>query len=89
LPRLAPKANSGKEGFPTFPEAFKVRFVHASEHALKTNKPTADEDTMNIETIELIAVAETTNAQETVDLLALSLDDMDLVAGGTTVGTAY
>ncbi len=44
---------------------------------------------MNIETIELIAVAETTNAQETVDLLALSLDDMDLVAGGTTVGTAY
>jgi hypothetical protein len=41
---------------------------------------------MNIETLELNAVAEITKNDEVIEVLALSLDDMDLVGGGTTVG---
>jgi hypothetical protein len=43
---------------------------------------------MNIETLELSAVTEVTEARETFELLALSLDDLDLVGGGNTIGTA-
>jgi hypothetical protein len=42
---------------------------------------------MNIETLELNAVAETAKIDETVELLALSIDDLDLVGGGTSLGT--
>jgi len=42
---------------------------------------------MNIETLELNAVAEVAKTEETVEVLALSLDDLDLVAGGTSLGT--
>lgn len=42
---------------------------------------------MNIETLELNAVAEVAKTDETVELLALSLDDLDLVAGGASLGT--
>lgn len=41
---------------------------------------------MNIETIELNAVEQAAKADESVDLLALSLDDMDLVGGGAFIG---
>lgn len=42
---------------------------------------------MNIETLELNAVAEVTNADESFDLLALSVDDLDLIGGGIVVGS--
>ena len=41
---------------------------------------------MNIETLELNAVAEITKTDEIVDLLALSADDLDLVGGGAVIG---
>jgi hypothetical protein len=41
---------------------------------------------MNIETLELNAVAETVKADETIELLALSVEDLDLVGGGAFVG---
>ncbi len=41
---------------------------------------------MNIETLELNAVAEAFKADETFELLALSMDDLDLVGGGAYVG---
>ncbi|MDH4115107.1 MAG: hypothetical protein OEU89_06515 [Burkholderiaceae bacterium] len=41
---------------------------------------------MNIETIELNAVEQVAKTDETVELLALSLDDMDLVGGGAFIG---
>jgi hypothetical protein len=61
--------------------------VAAAERAWKPNQHTAEEDTMNIETLELNAAAEATKADETFDLLALSADDLDLVGGGNTIGS--
>lgn len=40
---------------------------------------------MNIETLELNAVAEITKTEE-IELLALSADDLDLVGGGAVIG---
>jgi len=40
---------------------------------------------MNIETLEL-NVAETVKTDEGLELLALSIDDLDLVGGGCIVG---
>ena len=82
-------ANSGKGGFPRPSQTFKVRSVHAAERALKDqlNIP-AEGATMNIETLELNAVAEAVKTDATLDLLALSIDDLDLVGGGVTIGNA-
>lgn len=41
---------------------------------------------MNIETTELNAIEQVIRADETVELLALSVDDLDLVAGGAIIG---
>jgi len=42
---------------------------------------------MNIETLELNAVAEAAKNDDAFELLALSMDDLDLVGGGaSTVG---
>jgi len=41
---------------------------------------------MNIETTELKAVEQVVMADEAVELLALSVDDLDLVAGGAIIG---
>ena len=41
---------------------------------------------MNVETLELKAVEQATETNETVDFLMLSLDDLDLVGGGSLVG---
>jgi hypothetical protein len=41
---------------------------------------------MNIETLELNAVANVAENDESVELLALSLDDLDLVGGGIAIG---
>ena len=41
---------------------------------------------MNIETLELNAVAEAAKAEESFELLALSIDDLDLVGGGSVIG---
>ena len=41
---------------------------------------------MNIETVELQAIAEITKTDEIVEVLSLSLDDLDLVAGGSSIG---
>ena len=42
---------------------------------------------MNVETVELNAVAEVAKTDEAIELLALSIDDLDLVAGGSSLGT--
>jgi hypothetical protein len=44
------------------------------------------ETAMNIETVELQAIAEIAKTDEVVEVLSLSLDDLDLVAGGTSLG---
>ena len=41
---------------------------------------------MNIETVELQAIAEVAKTDEVVEVLSLSLDDLDLVAGGASLG---
>ena len=41
---------------------------------------------MNTEATELNAVEEVTKTYESPELLALSLDDMDLIAGGAHIG---
>ena len=41
---------------------------------------------MNVETIELQTVAEVAKTDEVVEVLSLSLDALDLVAGGTSLG---
>ena len=42
---------------------------------------------MNVENVELQAVAEVAKTDEAIELLALSLDDLDLVAGGSSLGS--
>lgn len=56
--------------------------MHAAERAWNLNKHTAEEDTMNIETLELTVVAEAAKNEDAFELLALSIDDLDLVGGG-------
>jgi hypothetical protein len=41
---------------------------------------------MNVENVELQAVAEVVKTNEAVEILSLSLDDLDLVAGGASLG---
>jgi hypothetical protein len=41
---------------------------------------------MNIETVELQAIAEIAKTDDIVEVLSLSLDDLDLVAGGSSLG---
>ena len=41
---------------------------------------------MNVETVELQTTIEAAKANEVVEVLSLSLDDLDLVAGGTSLG---
>lgn len=41
---------------------------------------------MNVDTVELNAVAEVTKTDETIELLSLSINDLDLVAGGVSLG---
>ncbi len=42
---------------------------------------------MNVEMLEMNAVAETVKSEESLEILALSIDDLDLVGGGNAVGT--
>ena len=42
---------------------------------------------MNIETLELNAVADAIKTEAPAELLALSIDDLDLVGGGCTLGS--
>jgi hypothetical protein len=44
------------------------------------------EAAMNVETVELQTIAEVAKTDEVVEVLSLSLDDLDLVAGGTSLG---
>ena len=58
-------------------------------HKRKTeeiNQLAEKETAMNVETVELQAVAEVAKTDEAIEVLALSLDDLDLVAGGTSLG---
>jgi hypothetical protein len=41
---------------------------------------------MNVEMLELNAVSEAIKSEDTAELLALSLDDLDLIGGGVTIG---
>jgi hypothetical protein len=58
------------------------RHTRAEEITQLAEKETA----MNIETVELQAIAEITKTDEIVEVLSLSLDDLDLVAGGSSLG---
>jgi hypothetical protein len=42
---------------------------------------------MNVEITEYKAVEETVKTDDAFDILALSLDDLDLVGGGTAIGS--
>lgn len=42
---------------------------------------------MSIEMLEQNAVAETVKTEESLEILALSIDDLDLVGGGNALGT--
>lgn len=42
---------------------------------------------MNIEMLELSAVTEAAKTEESFELLALSIDDLDLVGGGNNIGS--
>ncbi len=44
---------------------------------------------MNIETLELVAVAEAAKKEDSLELLALSVDDLDLIGGGAQVGIVF
>lgn len=50
------------------------------------NQQTAEEDIMSIETLELNAIAEVAKSEDAFELLALSIDDLDLIGGGVTIG---
>jgi hypothetical protein len=67
-------------------KSFTVRPVHASARAQKPNQHIAEEDTMTTETLELNTVAEFAKNDDAFELLALSLDDLDLVGGGIAIG---
>lgn len=41
---------------------------------------------MNVETVELQAIAEVAKTEEFAEVLSLSIDDLDLVAGGASLG---
>ena len=41
---------------------------------------------MNVEAVELKAVAEAAKTDEVIELLALEIDDLDLVGGGVSLG---
>ena len=42
---------------------------------------------MNVEMIELKSVEQVTTTEEAFEVLALSFDDLDLVGGGTSLGS--
>lgn len=52
----------------------------------KQTKTTAEEDTMNTEMLEINAVTDVAKSDETVELFALSVEDLDLVGGGAVIG---
>jgi hypothetical protein len=81
-------ANSVIGGFARPLRCFKVRPVQASGLSREeTNLHLRIGDTtMNVEMIETNAVTEVAKADDTFELLALSLDDLDLVGGGSTIG---
>jgi hypothetical protein len=59
--------------------------VPAAVWALTKDQHFAEEDTMSIEMLELNAVEKTEESNEKLELIALSLDDLDLVGGGGDV----
>jgi hypothetical protein len=52
----------------------------------ETNHLAEKETAMNVEHVELQAVAEVAKTDEVIEMLALSLDDLDLVGGGSSLG---
>jgi len=50
------------------------------------NQLAEKETAMNVETVELQAVAEVAKTDAAVEVLSLCLDDLDLVAGGASLG---
>jgi hypothetical protein len=61
--------------------------LSTSWRAPKPTKHTAEEADMNVETIETSAAIETVK-EETLELLTLNIEDLDLVGGGV-VGSLY
>jgi hypothetical protein len=50
------------------------------------NQLAEKETAMNVETVELQAIAEVVKTDEVAEMLSLSLDDLDIVAGGASLG---
>jgi hypothetical protein len=50
------------------------------------NQPAEKETAMNVETVELQTIAEVAKTDEVIEMLTLSLDDLDLVGGGSSLG---
>jgi hypothetical protein len=88
LPGVDVNANSVMGGFARPLLSFKVRPVQASGLLRKeTNIHLRIGDTtMNVETLEMNAVTDAAKADDTFELLALSLDDLDLIGGGIVIG---
>jgi hypothetical protein len=60
--------------------------VPAAERPLEPTNYLAEEDVMNVEVTELKAIEEATQADDSIELFALSIDDLDLVGGGAVIG---
>jgi len=50
------------------------------------NQLAEKETAMNVETVELQTIVEVAKTAEVVEVLSLSLDDLDLVGGGSSLG---
>jgi hypothetical protein len=58
------------------------------ERAEKFNQRTSESEAMTIETPDLTTSADVSTADQLTELFALSIEDLDLVGGGTSVGIA-
>jgi hypothetical protein len=75
--------------FPASPKPSKSTPCTPPSVLQNETKTTAEEDTMNVDTLELNAVAEAAMTEEAVEILALSIDDLDLVGGGSQLGVGF
>jgi hypothetical protein len=63
-----------------------ARFLVPDKKTTDTPNTRGKGTAMNVETVELKAVAEVAKTDEAIELLTLSLDDLDIVAGGASLG---
>jgi hypothetical protein len=76
-----------KGDFVEFPDSSKCAPCTPLSVPWNQTRTLAEEDTMNVETLELNAVSEASESHKTPELLSLALDDLDLVGGGAVIGS--